>query len=145
MKSKELYIFLDIDGVLNKKSDWACKYYIDENCVKVLGAIVSLVSKKYTPRIVLSSTWRAGMGSNSDSGPIADLKEKLAVYDLSIFDATPTSTKSRQEEIEYYVRKNNIEHFLVIDDDESLFIDTKKLPFLKVNLSQYGYLSPIGV
>lgn len=35
MKKEIMYVFFDIDGVLNKKSDWKNKYSIDIDCVKV--------------------------------------------------------------------------------------------------------------
>lgn len=40
---------------------------------------------------------------------------------MAIDDSTPVSSKTRQEEIEYYIRRHNIMDYIVLDDDESLF------------------------
>ena len=48
----------------------------------------------------------------------------MEVFDemgIHIEGATPISNKSRQEEIEYYIKRNGIKEYLVLDDDESLF------------------------
>ena len=50
-----------------------------------------------------------------------NLSVKLEEYGLYIEDSTPITSKTRQEEIEYYIRRHNIVEYIVLDDDESLF------------------------
>lgn len=47
--------------------------------------------------------------------------ESFAEYNLIIEDLTHDSNKTRQEEIEYYIRRHSISSYIVLDDDESLF------------------------
>lgn len=114
-----MYYFLDIDGVLNKKSDWRTPFFINSLC---LNNFSKLIENDKEPHIILSSTWRAGYtnkGVMSSSGN--NLCSKLEEYGLHIEDATPISSKTRQEEIEYYIRRHNIVDYVVLDDDELLF------------------------
>ena len=39
MNKDDFYIFFDVDGVLNKKSDWQKKYAIDINCIKIWSCV----------------------------------------------------------------------------------------------------------
>ncbi|MCR5670747.1 MAG: hypothetical protein K6G10_07045 [Butyrivibrio sp.] len=125
------YIFLDIDGVLNKESDWKIKYSIDKSCVNALKDISMLCEKQYGDiRIILSSTWKAGISKDGSSIQIKNLQEALATVGLAIFESTPMSNKGRQAEIEYFIRRNSVQHYLVIDDDLSLFEEPKRLNLL---------------
>lgn len=124
-------IFFDVDGVLNKKSDWTNKYSIDKDCVKIFGDIVKHYRKYYTEiRLIICSTWRAGLTNNCtglDSSQIINLQDALKSIGLLISDKTPVSNKSRQEEIEYYIRRNSISDYLVVDDDKSLYPNADKI------------------
>ena len=114
-----MYIFLDVDGVLNRESDWKKPFSINEKCLMLFATFVKELKD---PHIILSSTWRAGYtntGVMSERGN--SLLEKLAGYGLKIEGSTPVSDKTRQEEIEYYIRRHNITSYIVLDDDESLF------------------------
>lgn len=51
-----MYIFLDIDGVLNKSSQWKRMYSLDEECVKCFCSFVTQVSGL----VILTSSWRSG-------------------------------------------------------------------------------------
>jgi hypothetical protein len=37
------------------------------------------------------------------------------------------SGKSRQDEIEYYIRRNGINDYIILDDDKSLYTDISKV------------------
>lgn len=52
-----MYYFLDIDGVLNKESDWRKPFTVNELCVQYF---VELIKKDKSSHIILSSTWCAG-------------------------------------------------------------------------------------
>lgn len=114
-----MYYFLDVDGVLNRESDWRIPFSLNKSC---LDCFAKIISYDKNPHIILSSTWRAGYtntGVLSTCGNI--LFDKLKEYGLQIEDSIPISTKSRQEEIEYYIRRHNISSYVVLDDDDSLF------------------------
>ncbi len=123
MKKEIMYVFFDIDGVLNKKSDWKNKYSIDIDCVKVFSEIVKYYKSRYSEvRLVICSTWRLGWANNmNNSAPIDKLKELFESMNLKIYDKTSISQKSRQEEIEYYIKRNNVKKYIILDDDKSLF------------------------
>ena len=131
MNKDDFYIFFDVDGVLNKKSDWQKKYAIDINCIKILKDMVKYYNKKYANvYLVICSTWRFGVsndGKELDTEQVKALKRMLLTEGLSIYDKTPKSNKSRQEEIEYYIRRNDITDYIIIDDDKSLFPNPEKI------------------
>ncbi len=114
-----MYYFLDVDGVLNKESDWRIPFSVNEDCLRNFATLIKADSD---PHIILSSTWRAGYtntGIMSARG--SSLSERLMRYNITVEDTTPVSNKTRQEEIEYYIRRHNIASYVVLDDDESLF------------------------
>jgi len=104
--------FLDVDGVLNKEADWRKPYTINAAC---LENFKKLLSHDKQPTIVLSSTWRANL-------------DIIAQY-IKVDDVTPNTSgrKTRQEEIEYYIRRNDIKKYLVLDDDSTLFPNKERL------------------
>ena len=54
-----MYIFLDVDGVLNTKQDWKRKVYsLNPHSVEAFNRLIEEINE---PKIVLSSTWRNGM------------------------------------------------------------------------------------
>lgn len=124
-----LTIFLDIDGVLNKESDWARPYTINPSCIKSFLSALSKLSNKEQVEIVLSSTWRTGFSKDGNHAPyIKDL-----LLHLNIVDITPPSNKSRQAEIEYYCKRNNISRYVVLDDDKSLFYNINTINLYLTN------------
>lgn len=124
-----IYVFFDVDGVLNKESDWKNKFYVDTSCVKVFGELCRNLEKIYGEvRPVLISTWRAGISkSGTDAVQIGKLEETLAGEGIKIYGATPVTDKGRQAEVEYYIRRNSVGKYIVIDDDLSLFCEPGKL------------------
>lgn len=124
-----IYVFFDVDGVLNKESDWKNKFYLDPQCVKVFGELCKKLEKIHGEvRTVLISTWRAGISkSGTDAEQIGGLETSLAQVGIRIYAATPVTDKGRQAEVEYYIRRNQVSKYIIIDDDLSLFDDPKKL------------------
>ena len=120
-----MYYFLDIDGVLNKESDWQVPFTINPECA---ACFVMLLKKDKDPHVVLSSTWRLGATNLGSKAPKDNsLLKEIEKYGITIEGATPISNKTRQEEIEYYIRRKGIKDYLVIDDDESLFPRSKDI------------------
>lgn len=105
-----MYYFLDIDGVLNTKSDWCNPYTVRMSLVE---NFLSLIREDKDAKVVLSSTWRAN-------------PDKIGQY-IPIYDVTPSSNKTRQEEIEYYIRRHQVDRYIILDDDESLFPHIERL------------------
>ncbi len=115
-------IFFDVDGVLNTKNDWQYKYVINPACIKAFAELVHTLSKTMPVQLIICSTWRAGISKNNeDSKQMQNLQKALSEYNLKISGSTPVSNKGRQAEIEYFIRRNNIQEYIVIDDDPSLF------------------------
>ena len=119
-----MYYFLDVDGVLNKESDWKTPFTINQECLK---NFVKLMKKDKAPHIVLSSAWRVGFTNKGEVGHDNKLTKELEIYGLRIEGCTPVSNKTRQEEIEFYIRRNGIDRYLVLDDDASLFPAAERL------------------
>lgn len=122
-----MVVFLDVDGVLNRKADWTRPFSLNPSCVQAFAQLVRKLEKHGTVEIVLSSTWRAGLAKGSDgslrTGTGDILGKALQNHGLKVSDATPFSNRTRQEEILYYVRRHGITEFLTLDDDDSLFQD----------------------
>ncbi len=120
-----MYYFLDVDGVLNKESDWRVPFSLNAEC---LGNFAELIRADREPHVILSSTWRAGYtNTGAKSGKGDGLSEKLSEYGITIEDSTPVSNKTRQEEIEFYIRRHNVSSYVILDDDESLFPRPKEI------------------
>ena len=113
-----MYYFLDIDGVLNNEKDWSRPFSINKACVACFRESLSYDEE---PHIILSSTWRAGITNTGNKLCAGEDQKYIAQLGLHIEGATPLSNKTRQEEIEYYIRRNKVLEYLVIDDDRTLF------------------------
>lgn len=124
-----MYIFLDIDGCLNNKYDWRTPYTINKSCLLYFSKLCKAINKKYSPiKIVLISTWKEGFNKDNNSPQIQHLIDTLSIYGLTINDKTiSVKGKTRQEEIEYYIRRNNIKDYIILDDDISLYNDISKI------------------
>ena len=118
-----MYIFLDVDGVLNCRADWRIPFTVNIKCVKVFAEIVKRCRKKYGEvSVVVISTWRAGYSKTGNSAiQYIRLENILEEYGIPIEGITPVSDKGRQAEVEYYIRRNNVEKYIILDDDESMF------------------------
>ena len=131
-----VYVFFDMDGVLNRESDWNRAFPINEDNVKIFSELIEGLMDIYASvRLVISSSWRAGYSKNGDNDTpqIKELKNILRGKGYHIYAATPLSNKGRQKEIEYYIRRNNVSHYIVIDDESSLYYDISLLHFCEVD------------
>ena len=121
----ELHIFLDIDGVLNRKSDWTNKFTFNETCLNNFVKLLTDLKEQYNYllKIILTSTWRTGYQEGNEK-IFKPLTDKLRGINLRINGITPiTANKTRQQEINYYISRNNVKHYIILDDDHSLFED----------------------
>ena len=124
------YIFLDIDGVLNSE------HTLNESCENMDQKLTSIISdqlvknlsylvEKTDAKIILSSSWRVYFNNNIKNPNnifAMVLLASLNKYNLKLHDMTPYPkgpfSSERGLEIKTYIDKNNIEKYVVIDDEE---------------------------
>ena len=139
-------IFLDIDGVLNTSKTFKdnYKYYketgirrinIDEHRVKILSEIVN----KTEAKIVISGTLRIHLfkGNNGFITVNQHTQELLDLFDeygIKIYDITSIDKdRIRQNEINTYLSLNEVEEFIIIDDDSQDLTDFIDNELIKPN------------
>lgn len=133
-----MYIFLDVDGVLNTEADWARKVYsLNSGCVK---AFCRLVNSMTDPKIVLSSTWRNGIARDGTTAVhIDDLITAISATGIKELDKTAVSPDgSRSREIDYYLRRHPADSYIILDDDPSLFEAGERTPHLYITSAKTG-------
>ncbi len=133
-----MYIFLDVDGVLNTEVDWARKVYsLDSRCV---ASFCKLLNRVNNPRIVLSSTWRNGIARDGSTAVhINDLIEALAPAGIISLDKTGVAQDgSRTKEIDHYLRRHPKDDYVILDDDPDLFDQKDKTPHLYITSAKTG-------
>lgn len=111
-----IYIFLDVDGVLNNNLDRKkyrgndMRIICDDNLLQFIN-LINKIENEYL--IVLTSTWRYSIDN------INVLKKALNKYDLKLSDYLDIDqSKSRGEMIIEYCQQRNILHddIIIIDD-----------------------------
>lgn len=133
-----MYIFLDVDGVLNTETDWARKVYsLNPICV---SAFIKLLNALPGPEVVLSSTWRNGIARDGTTAVhIDDLIRALSPAGITRLDRTAVAPDgSRSKEIDHYLRRHPAEKYIILDDDPSLFEQGIKTPQLFLTSSKTG-------
>ena len=133
-----MYIFLDVDGVLNTEADWARKVYsLDSRCV---ASFCKLLNSLPDPKVVLSSTWRNGIARDGTTAVhIDDLIKALAPAGIKSVDKTGTAPNgSRTKEIEHYLRRHPEDDYIILDDDPDLFDQKAKTPHLYITSTKTG-------
>lgn len=120
-------IFLDIDGVFNSnkfyverhkkgiKLKYCIENEIDDNVIFLLNQLI----EKYEVQFVISSVYRIG----NDFIELCDTLSKKG-FKGKIVGRTPDfrsrANNKRGVEIEDYIIKNNIENYVIIDDDNDM-------------------------
>lgn len=124
-------IFLDIDGVLNTSNSYTVssnlQLPIDNFRLNYLRYIV----EKTDAKIVLSSSFRHFFQKENNVMVPKTLKGKK-LYDLfyrfgiTIYDVTQITKDKREYQIkEWLEQHNDVESFVILDDDPSLFYELK--------------------
>ena len=135
-----IYVFFDVDGVLNCKDDWKIPFTVNKHCVEAFSELIKKLRKKEEVRLVIISTWRTGISrTGNDSEQFLHLKNILSEYGLTIYGSTPVSNKGRQAEVEYYIKRNDVNRYVIIDDDLSLFNNPEALNIYMPDY-KYGFL-----
>ena len=55
-----IYIFLDVDGVLNTKADWKNMFSLRNECISSFNNYLTELSAENDIKIILSSSWKKG-------------------------------------------------------------------------------------
>ncbi len=118
-------IFLDIDGVLNVNFPSHDEYgrSFHPHFVENLRYII----KKTQAKIVISSTWRF-------SGLVI-MKEMWEKRQLpgEVIDITPhIDICKRGEEIEYWLKNNEVDSYVIVDDDNDM-LESQQENFIKTS------------
>lgn len=118
-----IYIFLDVDGVLNKSSQWSRMYSLNEQCIRRFSLYAKSLSKPIL--IVLSSSWKRGYDpAGHHSFYIKKLLDLLSSEGFSVIGKTNNDLHfDRAKEINDFITEHKLigSECIVIDDDISLF------------------------
>mgnify|MGYP003393400355 CR=1 FL=1 len=119
-------IFLDFDGVLNSEMFFVgldrknCeKAFPESELSEELISNLNFIIEETGANVVVSSTWRHGRS-------VAELQRLLetAGFKGKVIDKTPdflhNTTIPRGIEIEGWLKKNSVESFVIIDDDDDM-------------------------
>ena len=133
-----MYIFLDVDGVLNKQSDWKRPFSLNDECCYWFN---TLIKDLPNVKIVLSSTWRNGIARDgSRAAHIDDLMVRLKAAGIETIDKTATSPDGfRNKEIDNYLRRHPADSYIILDDEESIFEEGKRTPNLYMTDNAHGF------
>lgn len=131
-------IFLDIDGVLN--SDTYMEKQLDNSSVGIESEIdpaTLILLKKAVDttgaKIVLSSSWRIMRKCN-------ELERFMMKFGISLSGKTPYVDGKRGLEIKQYLSKNeNIEQYLILDDEIFESFDEELVNHLILTKSDQNY------
>lgn len=135
----KMYIFLDVDGVLNTKGDWRRRAYsLNTKCVE---EFCNFLKKLDNPKIVLSSTWRKGIaGDGTTAAHMEELMQALSRVGITEIDRTAEAPDgSRSKEINHYLRRHPVEPYIILDDDPELFEQREKTPYLYLTNPETGF------
>lgn len=138
MESKIIFIFLDIDGVLNNEN-YIIKCYkkhgkpmhmnyvpFDPKCLNELMLLVQEIeANNYKVKIILSSTWRL------HKVDYEIVNARLAEYGLHLTDKTPYISNDRGTEIQEFLKNKTYTDILILDDDKFDIIN--KFPTKLIN------------
>lgn len=116
-------IFLDIDGVLNTSKTFENGLEIDSFRLEYLKTIIEETSAK----IVLSSSWvKFFIKKDNEIIPRNEKGQRLYnllnIYNIKIYDILNLGI-NREEMIIDWVSKNEVDSFIIIDDEPNMFKD----------------------
>lgn len=110
-----MLLFLDIDGVLNKESDWRVPYTLNQECLKIFQECFSGMEIK----IILISSWRKGFispGNPNNTPQICKLEEFFRSMGLRINGTVSHTESDRKKAIESFLKRFS-DNYLILDDD----------------------------
>ena len=113
-----LYIFLDVDGVLNNTAAFELNkdtiFVLSHENLVAYQYLVDKLKEKYDVKVILSSTWRM---YKTGLNKLAKFSKKYS--GLKFYAKTSDSHKYRDIEIKRFCDNHNINYddILIIDDD----------------------------
>lgn len=109
-----MFVFLDIDGVLNKESDWSKQFSLNSGCIRCFG-------EEYRgARVILISSWKNGFISshNEKNTPqIKELETQLDRYNIRIVGKVSDHQYRDYAIRDYLNERPSIKEYVVVDDD----------------------------
>ena len=121
--SGKIYIFLDIDGVLNTSDQWKRMYQLDKKCVSRFTEYAKALQGAV--RIILTSSWKNGFDPTGKHTPqIQALIDSLASHGIRIVGKTLNREDGdRAQEINDFIVAHKLEkaRCIVVDDDPDIF------------------------
>jgi hypothetical protein len=122
----KLYLFLDMDGVLNNPSWWQFVYALDSaprdhrkeldpRSLSLFNHMCREIDRFWELKLIISSTWRGG------TKDLKELQEKFSSYGIThpVSGRTGPHGGCRGGEIMDFLQDHNIEDDYIILDDES--------------------------
>ena len=136
-----LGIFLDVDGVLNTEADWHQPLTLNRRCVKAFQSALELAATRYDKvSVILSSSWRLGWNPEHQPRHLRELCRAVPVAGITPQAQSALPKGQRGREIRYYLKRHEMDAYVVVDDDMGLFSpeDRKELPILQTDC-QMGF------
>lgn len=112
-----MFVFLDIDGVLNRKRDWQRPYTLNEECMNHFAESM----EGFDVKIILISSWRKGFVSRENPNNLPQIKvleKMLSERGLSITGTVDRTNTSRLDAIQDFLNAHPGD-YLILDDDLS--------------------------
>lgn len=112
-----MFVFLDIDGVLNREKDWKQPYTLCKECVDNFAKAM----EGFDVKLILISSWRKGFVSRENPNNLPQIKaleKMLSERGLSITGTVDRTNMSRWNAIQAFL-KNHPGDYLILDDDLS--------------------------
>lgn len=135
-----MFVFLDIDGVLNTEADWNRPFQLNDACVKRFGEAYR------NERVILISSWRNGFVSAKNAKnttQIRELEDKLSKYNIRIVGKTE-DVQYRDEAVSHFLKNHpSITEYIIIDDDSSEYKSRNTENLMLVN-SKTGFLGKLN-
>lgn len=121
---RDLIIFLDVDGVLNKSSQWKNMFSLDDACIENFCKYIQSLNMENI-KIILTSTWKNGWDNAGNHAPhIIDLQNHLNKYNMKILGKTLTDPHGdRAREINDFIFSHKLTQVscVAIDDNPNIF------------------------
>ena len=97
-----IFIFLDIDGVLNTSAQWKRMYQLDNGCIARFNEYIRAFSTKGSVRIILTSSWKNGFDPAGHHTP--QIQALIAKLNVPILGKTENRADGdRAAEINDYI------------------------------------------
>ena len=128
-----LGIFLDVDGVLNCEEDWHQPLTLNRGCVRAFQSALELVSTRFDEvSVILSSSWRLGWNPQMQPQHLRELCRAIPISGITPQAQSALPKGQRGREIRYYLKRHEMDAYVVIDDDIELFSqeDREEMPIL---------------